>query len=116
MKVFSVVGRRQLASQFETWTPEMPLFRPIDLESSTSPAQIGGLTVEIGSTLPDITPVERIGSQIDGGRALLGPKGLITAEYRHSEVILSMFDDQQIMPLGGSCAEHAAELHYVPTQ
>ncbi len=80
MKAFSVTGRRRLAPQFETWAPKMSTFRLREPEFSTSPVQIDGPTVEIGSTLPDITPAERIGSQIHGGRALLGPKGLITAD------------------------------------
>ncbi len=47
----------------------------------------------------------------------MGAEGPVSAEFRRFEVVLAMFDDQEILSLReGSCVEHAVELHYAPIE
>ena len=104
---FSTAAKHQLVARLAPRTPKTPPNRPVHSESWVSLVRFGALTTLTSSTLSDITPAKRIGSQSDGGRQKSGREVVIYSESCHLESVLTMFDDQKIMPVGGDTMRHA---------
>ena len=105
--MFSASAKHQLVARREPWTPKTPPNRPIHPESWVSLLRFSALTTLTGSASSDITPAKQIGSQSGGGRQKSGRKVMISSKLSHSESVLTVFDYQEVLPVGGDTMRHA---------